>query len=69
MLKDYNHDLVHALSEKNDAVWRYHRENIKNSQGCESCVNLWKKLMDDDNAHIEMLKKEIAKHIKENRFD
>lgn len=68
MLKDHNHDLVHSLSEKNDAVWRY-PEYLKNAEGCLHCVNLWKKFMEDDEKHIGMLREEINRHIKENRFD
>jgi uncharacterized protein (DUF427 family) len=69
MLKNYNHDLIHSLSEKLDAVWRYQKEYLKNAEACKDCVALWKKLMADDEKHIEMLKEEISRHIKENRFD
>jgi len=69
MLKNHNHDLIHSLSEKCDAVWRYQKENLKNAGGCSSCISLWKKLMEDDEKHIEILKEEISRHIKENRFD
>jgi uncharacterized ferritin-like protein (DUF455 family) len=69
MLKNHNHDLIHSLSEKNDAVWRYEKEYLKNAEGCEHCVNMWKQLADDDNRHIEMLRNEIKRHIGEERFD
>lgn len=69
MLKNHNHDLVHALSEKNDAVWRYGKEYLKNASGCERCVELWKKMTDDDEKHIKMLKEEIERHISENNFN
>ncbi|OHA13975.1 MAG: hypothetical protein A2909_01665 [Candidatus Tagabacteria bacterium RIFCSPLOWO2_01_FULL_39_11] len=69
MLKDHNHDLIHSLSEKNDAVWRYEGEYTKNAEGCEFCQNLWRQLAEDDNRHIEMIKEEIKRHISEERFD
>lgn len=69
MLKDYNHDLVHALSEKNDAVWRYKKDYMKNAEECTHCVNMWKKIMEDDEKHIEMLRDEIQNHSKEGRFN
>lgn len=69
MLKNHNHDLVHALSSKNDAVWRYKGEYLKNAKGCAHCTKLWKKLMDDDNKHIEMLTDEVRRHMDEKRFD
>lgn len=69
MLKDHNHDLIHSLSEKNDAVWRYDKEYIKNSQGCDDCTDMWQKMKDDDNEHIQMLTGEIKRHMDEDRFD
>lgn len=69
MLKDWNHDLVHALSEKNDALWRYSNHYFKASEGCEHCTNLWKTLEDDDTKHVEMLTQEIKRHFDEARFD
>lgn len=69
MLKNHNHDLVHSLSEKNDAAWRYEKEYMKNAQGCEFCVSMWTKFLEDDNEHIRMLTEEIRRHIAENRFD
>jgi hypothetical protein len=69
MLKNYNHDLLHSLSEKSDAVWRYKKEFLKNASGCDACAKLWKKLMEDDEKHIGMLKEEIERHVKGNRFN
>jgi GR25 family glycosyltransferase involved in LPS biosynthesis len=69
MLKNHNHDLVHSLSEKLDAVWRYQREYLKNAKGCSSCIKIWKKLMTDDEKHVKILKEEISRHIKRNRFN
>jgi hypothetical protein len=69
MLKNHNHDLVHALSEKNDAVWRYENEYLKNAAGCQRCSEMWRQMQNDDNKHIEMLTSEIRHHIEEKRFD
>ena len=69
MLKNHNHDLVHALSEKNDAVWRYEKEYLKNSQGCDHCTKMWEKMRDEDNGHIQMLVEETKRHMDEGRFD
>ncbi len=69
MLKNHNHDLVHALSEKNDAVWRYEKEYLKNAAGCDTCAKMWQEMKDDDNKHIDMLVAEIKRHSDENRFD
>ena len=69
MLKDHNHDLVHALSEKNDALWRYQREYLKNARDCEHCTKLWQALEADDEKHVKMLAAEIKRHMDEGRFD
>lgn len=69
MLKDWNHDLVHALSEKNDALWRYKNAYKKASEGCKHCTVLWDVLEKDDEKHVKMLVEEINRHITEKRFD
>ena len=69
MMKDWNHDLVHALSEKNDALWRYQRHYKKVSKGCKSCSILWSTLEKDDEKHVKMLALEIKRHIAEKRFE
>ncbi len=69
MLKDHNHDLIHSLSEKNDALWRYRREYQKNAQGCEHCQKLWEALEADDEKHVKMLSDEIKRHMDEGRFE
>ena len=68
-MKDWNHDLVHSLSEKNDALWRYKHHYKKASEGCEHCLTLWTALEKDDEKHVKMLVEEIKRHIAENRFD
>lgn len=69
MLKDHNHDLIHALSEKNDALWRYRNHYLAAASGCESCTKLWKQLEADDEKHVELLTAEIKRHMDEGRFD
>ena len=69
MLENHNFDLVHALSKKNSALYRYKEHYLKNSSGCEFCQNLWKTLEADDNKHVEMLVAEIKRHMEEERFD
>lgn len=68
MLENHNFDLVHALSKKNSALWRYGEHYKRNAEGCEFCQKLWKTLEADDEKHVEMLKAEIKRHIDEGRF-
>ncbi|MBI4193155.1 MAG: hypothetical protein HY536_00830 [Candidatus Colwellbacteria bacterium] len=68
MLKDHNHDLVQQLSEISDSVWRI-EEYLKASAECEACRALWERLRADYEAHVVLLRDEIAKHAREDRFD
>lgn len=69
MLKDHNHDLVHSLSEKNDALWRYSNNYLPTAKGCPTCTNLWKTLQQEDEKHVLMIVEEIKRHMDEGRFD
>jgi hypothetical protein len=68
MLKDHNHDLIHQLSETSDSLWRIglYKEKAKD---CDSCRTIWEKMEKDYENHVEMLKKEISKHVEEGRFE
>lgn len=68
MLKDWNHDLVQQLSEISDSIWRMEQYK-KASGGCEHCLAMWEKLEADYENHVTMLRDEIIRHVKENRFD
>lgn len=67
-MKNWNHDLVHQLSEDLDSLWRY-EDYLKNSKGCGRCTAMWKKCRKFDEEKVEMLRKEIEQHVKEKRFD
>lgn len=69
MLKDWNHDLIHALSEKSDALWRYAHHYKKAAEGCAGCSALWSALEADDQKHVRMIREEVERHIAEKRFD
>jgi len=68
MLKDWNHDLVQQLSEISDSLWRMEKY-LKASAGCQHCSLLWQQLRDDYEKHTKFLVEEIARHVKENRFE
>ncbi len=67
MLKDHNHDLVHQLSETSDSFWRI-EDYIKNAEGCDYCKGIWEEMKSDFEKHVEMLRVEIERHVKEGRF-
>lgn len=66
-MKDWNHDLVHQLSEDLDSLWRY-GQYLKKSKGCRHCVLMWKKFQQLDKEKTKMLREEIVRHIREKRF-
>jgi hypothetical protein len=68
MLKNWNHDLVHQLSEISDALWRM-KEFQKNSRGCKRCTKMWKDLEDCFEEASQMLVDELTQHVKERRFN
>ena len=68
MLKDYNHDLIHQLSETSDSVWRV-EDYIKNAEGCDVCREIWEEIKGDYEKHVEMLRAEIERHAKEGSFE
>ena len=59
---------MQQLSEDLDSLWRY-EEYLKNSQGCDHCMNMWKKFREMDEGKTDMLRKEIIRHVEEKRFD
>ncbi len=68
MLKDWNHDLVQQLSEISDSLWRM-KQYHTTSKGCGHCTMLWHELTKDYERHVKMLTAEIARHVKEDRFE
>lgn len=68
MLKDWNHDLIHQLSETSDSLWRM-KDYKKAAGGCSHCAALWTKLEEEYESHIRLIAEEIKRHVAENRFD
>ncbi len=68
MLKDWNHDLVHQLSETSDSIWRM-EEYAKNSTGCDQCTAMWKEMKISMEEMSKKLAAEIGHHYRENRFE
>jgi len=67
-MQNWNHDLVHQLSEDLDSLWRY-EDYLKNSEGCDHCSGMWRKLKEMDEEKVEILRQEIERHVNEKRFD
>lgn len=62
-VKDHDHDLIHDLSRRLDALWRYD-QYIANAEGYESVQAFWIKLKEQEQANIGELKKLVSEHIR-----
>ena len=65
--KNHDHDLVHDLSRRLDAVWRYD-QYIANAEGIENVQAFWKKVQRQEHENVRELKALIAEHIQSDCF-
>jgi protoheme ferro-lyase len=64
---DHDHDLVHELSKKLDALWRYD-QYIANAEGHPNVQTLWRDFKKQCQADVQRLKKLIAEEIQKGCF-
>jgi hypothetical protein len=64
---DHDHDLIHDLSRRLDALWRYD-QYIANADGKPALEDLWRDLKRQEVATIKGVKQLIAEEIKQNCF-
>jgi len=64
---DHDHDLIHELSKRLDALWRYD-QYIANADGKPALQDLWRELKRQDVANIERVKQLIAEEIQQDCF-
>ena len=64
---DHAHDLVHELSNRLDAVWRYD-QYIANAEGDRDLQNFWQARKEEDLRNIDELKQLISAHVKKDCF-
>jgi len=64
---DHDHDLIHELSKRLDALWRYD-QYIANADGKPALQDLWRELKRQDVANIERVKELIAEEIRQDCF-
>ena len=65
--KNHDHDLVHDLSRRLDALWRYD-QYIVNAEGIEPVQAFWKKVKEQEQENVRELKALIAEHIQKDCF-
>jgi hypothetical protein len=64
---DHDHDLVHDLSKRLDALWRYD-QYIANADGKPSLQAMWRDLKTQERANIQRVKQMIAEEVRQNCF-
>jgi len=62
-MDNHIYNLAKALTKKSQAVWRYEKF-IKDSDGCPECEELWRELKEEDEEHVEKMKKILTSHAK-----
>ena len=65
--KNHDHDLVHELSRRLDALWRYD-QYIANAEGSEPVQAFWNKVKTQERENVGELKTLIAEHIQKDCF-
>ncbi len=66
-IADHDHDLVHDLSKRLDALWRYD-QYIANADGKPELQSLWRELKEQEAANIKRVKEMVAKEVDANCF-
>jgi len=69
-MKNVNYNLIKVLLGKLDDVWRVEKHYLNDVKGMKcNCSKILKKIWQDDEKHIAMLRKEIASHVVRKKFD
>lgn len=66
-IEDHDHDLVHDLSKRLDALWRYD-QYIANAEGKAPLQSLWRDLKRQEMENIKRVKQMIGEEVKQNCF-
>jgi len=64
---DHDHDLIHDLSKRLDALWRYD-QYIANADGKPELQNMWREFKRQEKENIERVKKMIVEEIRQECF-
>ena len=66
-IRDHDHDMIHDLSKRLDAVWRYD-QYIENAQKFPELQRFWKQSKKSEIKTIERLKELIRDHVRKDNF-
>ena len=70
-MKNANYNLVKLLLLKLDDSWRVEKYYSSDAAelDCRHCQEMLKKILADDQKHVQMLREELAKHIQQKKFE
>ena len=66
-IRDHDHDMIHDLSNRLDAVWRYD-QFIENAEKFPKLKQFWEESKELELKNIEKLKELIREHVKMDNF-
>jgi hypothetical protein len=66
-IRDHDHDMIHDLSKRLDAVWRYD-QYIENAQKFPELQRFWEESKQMELQTIERLKELIREHVRKDNF-
>lgn len=64
---DHDHDMIHELSKRLDALWRYD-QYVANAEGNPEVQNLWKDFKRQEQDNVTRLKQLVAEHCRKDCF-
>ncbi|HEY7864195.1 MAG TPA: hypothetical protein VIE39_11070 [Thermoanaerobaculia bacterium] len=64
---DHDHDLIHDLGKRLDALWRYD-QYIANAETRPALQELWRDLKEQEIDNVQRLKQVLVAEIEENCF-
>lgn len=64
---NHDHDLVHELSQRLDAYWRYD-QYIANAEGKPELQKFWRDLKSQESKNVQRLKELVAGEVQDDCF-
>jgi hypothetical protein len=64
---DHHHDLIHDLSKRLDALWRYD-QYIANAEGKPALQDMWREIKAQEIDNIKRMKQVFIEEVRQNCF-
>ncbi len=63
MLPNGLYDLMMQMVVENKSLWQIKNNYMKDAEGCAECIDFWRRMVDDKEAHIRELESLIKAHL------